>query len=126
MAPSLAEGVLRVEAVPPLFSVGTDDIDVAVFASVEEAEGDMEAIDVLGHEYDVFDALARKVQLEIQGDDVKIAGVSPVPDERSFRERVARFLTAIGHPVDPEQGFLSDFTQDAYRVISDWQHPRRR
>jgi hypothetical protein len=108
----------------PLFIVGTDDIDVAVFANVDEAEGFMETPDVLRHEYDVYDASGRRAELRMEGYNVRIVGFSRSPDEGSFKERIARFLSAIGHPVDSVNLSLRDFVEYAYPVISTWQDRR--
>jgi len=117
-----------VEPVLPLFNVGVgpDDIDVAVFPSLEEAKGFMEPPEVLDHTDDLYDALARRARPEVRGSNVGITGFEPIPEEQSFKERVARLLAAIGHPIDPDRVPMTEFTRYAYRVISDWQRRWKR
>jgi hypothetical protein len=70
--------------------------------------------------------LARLARLEVHGSKVGITGFEPIPEEQSFKERVARFLAAIGHPIDPDRVPLPEFSRYAARVISHWQRRWKR
>jgi hypothetical protein len=115
---------LLMSPVPPIFLVGSNDVDVTVFPSISEAEGFMEAVDVEHHEYEAYDGLARRLQLRVRGYDVKIAGVLDESNEGIFKDKVARFLAAIGHPIVPNELTLEEFVRSSYSTISVWEQGR--
>lgn len=83
------------QAVPPI--VIDDHGDLALYATVEAASMDMEAIDVLDDVYEAFDSHARRLSLEVREGLVSIRldpQFVPQPDE--LLRRLRHFIAPVG------------------------------
>lgn len=121
MASTVGEGMVTAPK-PPIFILDTNHVDVAVFATVEEAEGHIEVVDFERGEFEAFDAMARPLKIEKRGHDLHIEGTFGDPSEGYVRDRIAMFLSAIGQSVGDVA--FSRFVELASEIIIDWQSSR--
>ncbi len=81
--------------------------DIEVYATVEAACSDLEAIDVLAGEYEAFDSRGFRLRIDTLGQEASgmriVPEASPAPEE--LTRRLRRFITRVG----PERVEFDEF-----------------
>lgn len=96
--PDLGVNFLMDKASSLIFVI--DGLDVSAYASLEDLEFDIEPIDAKDHDFLIFDAQGRLVELSVDPGYVKASLVETVPTHRAELERSLRkFLEAINEPL---------------------------
>jgi len=100
---------------PPIFVVNTDGSGVSMYEDLQRAEGDLEAIDVLNGEYEVFDSNGMRLRATAASDDAPVDMVeatdrTPVPEElsRILREHLRAVSAVRPELLDMSERDLSD------------------
>jgi hypothetical protein len=98
----VGKGILMNTLTPPIFVI--DGHDVGVFASIEDVQIQLEAIDVRNNEYMAFDAEGRPLELVARGKRVRVAPRQGHPSHRRELETALRdFLMQMKEPVAQDQ-----------------------
>lgn len=86
---------------PPIFV--NEHGDLGVYATAEDAQHDLEAIDVNNKEYVAYDAEGRLLRLETPGDEVLVSLAEPTPNHTGELEQAIRgFLRRLGDPTSED------------------------
>jgi hypothetical protein len=111
-------GLVVVELVPPIFVLSTNGGgDLAVYNSLEEAAGDFEPVDVVNHEYDVYDGLGRKLLVHLEGSWTRTSVGSNEPLRAELARRLIDFCDAVGRPVVVSPDDWVEFTRVAAEAV---------
>lgn len=71
--------------------------DISFYASVTEAERDLEAVDVRAGEYQAFDSLGQRLRLTTEGETVQIdLDLAAGPDPGELETRLMRLVDRVG------------------------------
>ena len=102
------------DVAPPIFIIG--DTDVIMFASVRQAERDLEPIDVRSGGFVAYDSLGRLLRLEASRWRVTITLAESEPSHVSELENALRaYLKALNDPVGEDAKCELPFLVDACR-----------
>ena len=71
--------------------------DIGFYASVTEAERDLEAVDVRAGEYDAFDSIGQRLCLTTEGETVQIhLDLASGPDPAELQARLQHLIERVG------------------------------
>ena len=86
--------------IPPIFVVDRQGVDLSVYASIADAELDLETIDVNNNEYFGYDSEGRLLELKTVHNKVVITPVEDRPSHVSdLSGSLREFLKAVNEPV---------------------------
>ncbi len=112
----------------PIFVFDVNGKDVAAYASVAEAEGHLEAVDVRNSEYEAFDAEGRLLHLTVEKRNGfwslgrEVVRIAPAEAEPSHAgelcERLSAFLKATDLPILGPRVPLSELVEAVLRITS--------
>lgn len=102
MAPAMGEGFLTDSPIPPIFII--DGHDVAIFASIEEAQLHLEPIDVKNQQCVAFDAEGRLLRIEVEHGRIKAQLEEKESTHRGDLEAALRqYLRELKDPAGEDQ-----------------------
>jgi len=99
---------MKVDVTPPI--IIDDHGDIGLYANLEDAAADLEAVDVLDEAYEVFDSTGRIIRATAEGINSKVTltidtSRPPVPD--LLAERLRLFIENVGPERIGIQGSLA-------------------
>lgn len=112
---------------PPIFVVPTDGaVDLFVYFNVGDVEGDLEPIDVLNDEYELYDGDGQLLSASVVGRRTVVSSAGG-PAREALVGRLQRFFEATDIEM-PSQSDWSSFVESSAASIEWWQRqsPRRR
>lgn len=114
-------GLVDVERlVPPIFVVPTDGaVDLFVYFKVRDAEGDLEPVDVLNHEYELYDGEGRELSASVHGRQTVISSDGR-PARAALTDRLRRFFEATEIDTPPQDDWKA-FVDSSAKAVEEWQ-----
>ena len=103
MASSMGEGMVIMMPKSPIFIINKPGIDIGVFSSIEDAQQQLEPIDVQNDEYVCYDADGVHLGMHLEGNRVIITPAEDNPKHAKELEAAIRaYLNAICDPIASE------------------------
>lgn len=110
---------------PPIFVVPTDGaVDLFVYFKVHDAEGDLEPVDVLNHEYELYDGEGRELSASVHGRQTVISSDGR-PARAALTDRLRRFFEATEIDTPPQDDWKA-FVDSSAKAVEEWQRARTR